>query len=117
MRRALAGIVPKDVLERKRKAFVARSHMAAFSNESRSLLALTENMLTATGGIVNPVALREAICRVRHGQEVPLISIMRVLLLEYWLRCAAGEERMRLANVSPHPFGLEPTHADTYEWR
>jgi asparagine synthase (glutamine-hydrolysing) len=85
MRRALAGIVPEEILNRKRKAFVVRSVFAGISAQLSSLLELTEDMVSNSLGIVMQTKVQEALDKARLGQEVPLIPLMRTLGLESWL--------------------------------
>jgi asparagine synthase (glutamine-hydrolysing) len=86
MRRALVGIVPDEILNRKTKAFVARSPMVAISNDWAHFAEMTENMLSGSLGIVAPERLSEALQKVRRGEEVPMIALRRTLCLEEWLR-------------------------------
>jgi asparagine synthase (glutamine-hydrolysing) len=86
MRRALVGIVPDEILNRKRKAFVVRGPMARVSVEWRALLAITEDMVSESLGIVNSEALADALRRARSGEEIPIVPLMRTLRTERWLR-------------------------------
>jgi asparagine synthase (glutamine-hydrolysing) len=86
MRRALAGLVPEEILHRKRKAFVIRTPMAHLSSESPRLIALARDMVSAQLGIVNAAKFRGAVERARHGREVHVVSLLRTLAIEYWLR-------------------------------
>jgi asparagine synthase (glutamine-hydrolysing) len=86
MRRALAGIVPDEILNRKTKAFVARSPMLAISRGSRPRLEMTQNMLSTALGIVDSVRISEALQNVREGKQVRMIALGRTLFLEGWLK-------------------------------
>jgi asparagine synthase (glutamine-hydrolysing) len=86
MRRALVGIVPQEVLDRKRKGFAVRGTMAAVSSEWSSLSEFTRQMVTTSLGIVNAEKLKEALDKARVGQEIPLVFLARTLTLESWLR-------------------------------
>ena len=86
MRRALAGIVPDEILNRKRKAFISRGPLAALSEEWPRVTDLTSNMVSASLGIVNPRAFCEALERARKGQEIHIVSMLRTLTFECWLR-------------------------------
>ena len=86
MRRALVGIVPDEILNRKTKAFVARSPMVAISNDWAHFAETTQSMLSNSLGIVDPQRISEALQKVRRGQEVPIIALRRTLCLENWLR-------------------------------
>jgi asparagine synthase (glutamine-hydrolysing) len=86
MRRALVGIVPDEILNRKTKAFAARSPMVAISNDWAHFAEMTQNMLSSWLGIVDPERISEALQKVRRGEEVPIITLHRTLFLEGWLK-------------------------------
>ena len=86
MRRALAGIVPDELLNRKRKAFVARAPLAAISAEWTYFTEVTQNMVSSSLGIVDAKIFSEALQKARHGQEVPVLLLMRTLGIESWLK-------------------------------
>ena len=92
MRRALVSIVPDEILNRKTKAFVVRSPMVAISNDWARLAEMTQNMFSSSLGIVDPERISEVLQKVRRGEEVPMIALMRTLFLEAWLKdlCALG---------------------------
>jgi asparagine synthase (glutamine-hydrolysing) len=99
MRRALVGIVPSELLNRKRKAYVARAPMAAISAESATLTEMSPHMVSSSLGIVDPKKFSEVLQEVRHGQEVPLILLMRTLTLECWLRGLGNSKLSKLVAV------------------
>lgn len=86
MRRALKGIVPDEILNRKRKAFVTRSSAAAISNDWASLTATGESLSIVDLGIVDGRHLMETLQQLRTGQELPIVTLMRTLLCEAWIR-------------------------------
>jgi asparagine synthase (glutamine-hydrolysing) len=86
MRRALIGVVPDEILHRKRKAYVARSPLATISTEWPSLVKLTRDMICSALGIVDSDRFREALRKARDGQQVASVTVMRTLALECWLR-------------------------------
>jgi len=86
MRRALLGVVPDEVLNRKRKAYLARAPMTAISAEWASLVEMSQRMVSASMGIVEGKGLREAFEKARQGREVALVPLIRTLSLEFWLR-------------------------------
>ena len=93
MRHALAGIVPDEVLHRRRKAYMARTPFAAISQEWEYFADLGTNMVAASLGIVNARSFTEVLQRARQGKEVPIVSVMRTIDLEIWLR--AYQQQMR----------------------
>lgn len=105
MRRALAGIVPEEVLNRKRKAFVLRTPMAAISEQWTALSTGGEGLVMERLGIADTKRLAEAVAKVRSGREVPLVPLMRALALEHWLRHLKKGNFLppRMANRSERP--------------
>jgi asparagine synthase (glutamine-hydrolysing) len=86
MRRALAGIVPSDILQRKRKAFAARSPTKMILREWTSLMRKQDRLVSSDFGIVDAVAFHEEVKNARRGQEVHTVAMMRAMLVENWLR-------------------------------
>jgi len=86
MRRALAGIVPDEILNRKRKAYVVRSPIAALLSDKDCLAEVTHQMLSSSLRIVDEKQFLEAVQMARHGHEVPMVPLMRTLGIEVWLR-------------------------------
>jgi asparagine synthase (glutamine-hydrolysing) len=99
MRRALVGIVPDELLNRKRKAFVARAPLAAISIEWNSLAEMAQHMVNASLGFVDQENFFEALQKARRGQEVPIVPLMRTLVVESWLR--AVKDRLTLSGDTP----------------
>jgi asparagine synthase (glutamine-hydrolysing) len=90
MRRALIGIVPDEILNRKTKAFVARSPMVAISNNWAHFAEMTQNMLSGSLGIVDPESISQVLQKVRRGEKVPMLTLRRTLFLEGWLKDLCG---------------------------
>jgi asparagine synthase (glutamine-hydrolysing) len=86
MRRALVGIVPNEILNRKTKAFVSRSSMLAISNNWAHFAEMTQHMLSNSLGIVDPEPILEVLHKVRRGERVPIVTLKRTLFLEGWLK-------------------------------
>jgi hypothetical protein len=85
MRRALVGIVPDEVLNRRRKAFVARAPMAAIAAEYVGLARMGGHMASGVLGIVSPACFSETLQKARSGREVPIVPLLRTLQVEFWL--------------------------------
>jgi asparagine synthase (glutamine-hydrolysing) len=96
MRRALIGIVPDKLLNRKRKAFVVRSPRAAISTEWESLTEMSRHMVSGSLGIVQAERIFEILQKVRRGDEVSIVTLMRTFTIELWLRGLHGLTSMRL---------------------
>lgn len=89
MRRAMAGIVPDEILNRRRKAFIARGPTVAIARQSARLVEICQNMIASSLQIVDSRLFQEAIELTRNSKEVPLIAFDRTLILELWLRDSA----------------------------
>jgi asparagine synthase (glutamine-hydrolysing) len=85
MRRAVAGIVPEEVLDRKRKAFVARAPVAAILAECTSLAKMTQDRVWVSFGITDVEALSESLQNVQKGGKVPLVPLLRTFTIAAWL--------------------------------
>jgi asparagine synthase (glutamine-hydrolysing) len=91
MRRAMRGIVPDEIIDRKRKAFVARAPRTAIAADWDSF-AGGQPFLTASLGLVNAALLLDAMNNARLGREVPLVPVIRAIALEGWLRHLASHK-------------------------
>jgi asparagine synthase (glutamine-hydrolysing) len=89
MRRAMRGIVPAEIIDRKRKAFVARAPRTAIAADWDSFAA-DPTFLAASLGIVKSAPLLDAMNNARLGREVPLVPLIRSIALECWLRHLAS---------------------------
>jgi asparagine synthase (glutamine-hydrolysing) len=86
MRRALLGIVPEEVLNRKRKAFVVRSPMKAIAKDWTCLTEMSNHMVSAELRMVDAKVFREALENTRRGEESHIVALMRTIQIECWLR-------------------------------
>jgi len=86
MRRALVGIVPAELLNRKRKAFVSRAPLAAIAADWSRYAEMSKHMRTSWLGIIDEKKFFEALQKARDGQEPPTVAIIRTLGIESWLR-------------------------------
>jgi asparagine synthase (glutamine-hydrolysing) len=90
MRRALVGIVPEMILNRKRKAYAGRSLMTAISREWPSLVELSQHLISGSLRIIDPKRFFEVLQKAHRGEEIPLVLVARTLLIERWLRALQG---------------------------
>ncbi len=86
MRRAMNGIVPPEVLERKRKSFTTRGPRVAVRAEWKCLDLLSHQMASSRFGIVDERCFQDALLAAKDGRDIPLIRLMRTIVLEAWLR-------------------------------
>jgi len=90
MRRAMRTIVPDEIIDRKRKAFIVRTPLAALPNEWAKVMGASDELSVSSLGIVNRTRLYAVLEYARQGREVPIGSWMRTLLLELWLAGLVG---------------------------
>jgi hypothetical protein len=86
MRRSLLGLVPSGILDRKRKAFVARRPRVAILAEWDSVAELTRNMSSASIGVIDQDKLLNSLQKVRNNEDVPVVHLMRAICSEIWLK-------------------------------
>jgi asparagine synthase (glutamine-hydrolysing) len=85
MRRALVGIVPAEILNRRRKAFLARTPLTSLKTELPLLLERIKDMNLSRAGIVDPNAFRDLLKNAAQGGPFPIVPVLRTLLIEAWL--------------------------------
>jgi asparagine synthase (glutamine-hydrolysing) len=87
MRRALVGIVPSLVLERKRKGYLVKGAMRAAQALNARFDVWLSDALIAQHGLVEPDQLRSAVhasCTSHHTEWLRAIS--RAMAFEFWLK-------------------------------
>lgn len=89
MRRALNGVVPQELVNRKRKAFVLHGPLMAIPAKSSNLVMRTEQMLSATIGILVPRRFLTELERAHAGERVAITPLIRAFGLERWFKNAA----------------------------
>jgi len=85
MRRALVGIVPPEILERRRKGFIARAPLTSIRTELPKILERTANFASSRARIVDAEAFRNFLEKAANGGELLLVPVLRTLLIEAWL--------------------------------
>ncbi len=115
MRRSLAGVVPPEILSRRTKGSVARSALAGLELHGAELGHLLTSARSAKRGYTNWDRLQESLRRARNGDAPQLMSLIRTLQLEAWLR---GLEEHGFASLPPtgptRCTPSEPQTADAY---
>jgi len=86
MRRALIGIVPDELLNRKRKLFVPQEPPKVASRKWVNLVDVSEHIVCASLGIIDPNRYCETLQKGGGGKEISIDSLSRTLTLESWLR-------------------------------
>jgi asparagine synthase (glutamine-hydrolysing) len=86
MKRALVGIVPDDILNRKKREAVPQELQQGSPKESPQLPEIGQYIVSGAIGIVDPDRFAEAMQKARRNEDVPIASLNRTLTLESWLR-------------------------------
>jgi asparagine synthase (glutamine-hydrolysing) len=89
MRRALGGIVPTEVLERRRKAFQLRAPMNAIRFAHSRLEMLLSDSMLAEAGFIDVRACRSALRGIVNGDATCYQGLLRTIAYELWLRARA----------------------------
>jgi asparagine synthase (glutamine-hydrolysing) len=86
MRRALEGIVPDEILQRKRKAFVSRRIAIELKDRWSDICDSNRGMVSEEVGVVDVPRFLTAVHDARDAKDVPIVTLLRTLQLESWLR-------------------------------
>jgi asparagine synthase (glutamine-hydrolysing) len=85
MKRALVGIVPDELLTRRRKAFVPKEAKKDSAIELTSVIEMRQPMISSAIEIVDPNLLLAAVKSTQGKEEIPFHILMRTLTFESWL--------------------------------
>ncbi|WP_263377564.1 asparagine synthetase B family protein [Granulicella paludicola] len=88
MRRALQGIVPLEILERRRKAFQLRAPLNAMQRAQEKLDRLWDDSHLAEEGFVDIDRLRHEQKRCSNGAPEWSQALMKTIAYELWLRAS-----------------------------
>jgi asparagine synthase (glutamine-hydrolysing) len=91
MRRAMVGIVPDEILDRKRRAFAVRSPTTAICTEWAHLVKESREITSETLGILDASAFSREVDEAGRGREVHIVRMSRMLEIESWLRAMCGQ--------------------------
>ena len=86
MRRSLVGIVPQEILERRRKAFVARSPIKNVAMRWADFAGPYRDMTETSRYILDARRFSEDVQRACQGKEVRMSLLLRALAVEVWLK-------------------------------
>ena len=87
MRRALQNVVPSEVLERKRKAYVERSPVVLLQMVRERIEATLADPLSVQCGFIDPTSLDRFMTSILGGQDTKGWPwLIKTILFEVWLR-------------------------------
>lgn len=101
MRRALAHLVPKEILERKTKQVSVRRYMVALDSHWRDIETLLSSSLVAEREVADSRLLWQALHAARNGHAPQLIRLLRILAVELWLRDMRDRRIVRDTDMTP----------------
>lgn len=84
MRRALKDIVPDEVLNRRRKAFVVRAPVISISRQLKRI-AEARDLTMSTLHIIDRTRLVDEMRRAVCGADVAIVPLLRAFTLEAWI--------------------------------
>ena len=91
MRRALAGIVPTEILERRRKASLIRGPLLSLERSERNIQRIFEASRLGALGLVDERCLKDALAIICKGTALKWwAAVIKAINLELWL-----QEQMR----------------------
>lgn len=96
MRRSLAGIVPDQVLNRRRKAVVSRGPRAAIASQWKLVQQITEDMAIAACKYVERDSFRAAMSAAQQDASAPIVRLQQALVVEMWLRSLSRCSRVHI---------------------
>ncbi len=89
MRRALADLVPHEILFRRTKGFVARSVLAKLRDTERDLERLFASPLSTSVRYINQAKFLNSLRAARNGDAQQMVPLLKAIHLELWLRSLA----------------------------
>ena len=110
MRRALKGVVPDAILERRRKAFLMRGPLVCLQRSRHAIETMLSSSLAVRHGLIEPKVLAIEWGRVIEGTNVEgLLGLYRTLTFELWLRAREGKLAGEPASRGPFDILKRPT--------
>ncbi len=86
MRRALASLLPHEILSRATKATTSRSFMATFDMQWPQLENLFRSPVSSNMGYINATGFLDSLRAAKNGKAPNLIRLLRGIALELWLQ-------------------------------
>jgi asparagine synthase (glutamine-hydrolysing) len=91
MRRALAHLLPPEILRRRTKASTGRCAIITLNKHWQMLEAMFAPSLSSHLGYISDATFQAALQTVRNGQIHQLSFVIKTLSLEFWLRQAVAQ--------------------------
>jgi asparagine synthase (glutamine-hydrolysing) len=108
MRRALAGVVPVQILNRRRKAYAVRSALNQVMSGWREISEPDLRTQSEAFGIVDSRSFGESVSRTPTSSNPPIVALQRTIWLELWLTNLVRQGiLLTKTQVQPKHAGLE----------
>jgi len=107
MRRALRGIVPAEILERRRKAFQLHASLSAIRTAHDKLVKMMSTSLTAEMGFIEIDAFCSALKATINGDSQWYQAILRTIAYELWLQTRATGSTVRSPQTVPSSLAVQ----------
>jgi asparagine synthetase B (glutamine-hydrolysing) len=109
MKRALVGIVPDEILKRRRIALAEQPSRTGFPAEWLSLIEICDHMVSSVLGVVDANRFGEALQKAGDDND-SLSNLLRTLTLESWLQHLKSQRVLTNATSQREP-GYGPVQA------
>lgn len=114
MRRALAQVLPPEILRRRTKASTGRCVILTLAKHWESLEKVFATPLSSQLGYISGVHFQAALQATRNGHIHQLSFVVKTLALEFWLRQVAAQGIISVPGYR-HEFKVQPnTSANAY---
>ncbi|MGD1078951.1 MAG: asparagine synthase-related protein [Candidatus Sulfotelmatobacter sp.] len=100
MKRALVGIVPNELLNRKQRAVVIQELNKDNPTVSKTWGELKDNMLSSSLGIVDAKLFLHTLQEADSKEEVTVDRLKRTLVFEFWLQHLAAQGLLTMTTTS-----------------
>jgi asparagine synthase (glutamine-hydrolysing) len=100
MRRALVGIVPQEILERKAKAFQLRGTLHSLREAATLLDDLFRRSHLVEEGCIEPGAFQYALRKTCEGDASQMRTVIRTIAMELWLQSENTPTRDRTSPLT-----------------
>ena len=102
MRRAMMGILPEKIAQRKTKGRPKEAILRALSREWSRLRPMFEDARVCTRGYMERESLQRALDRTKYGVETFSSPLLRTIALELWLRAFEHRKASKSKRYAAH---------------
>jgi len=111
MRRALIGIVPREILCRQTKQIGARTPLVLLDKNWEELQSCLNPSLSASLGYVNRTRFSHALQSAKMGRQVCIVQLFRGIALELWLQHLSSLSLIYPGTIPSAPVATVPLRA------